>query len=80
MDKSPLVKVIIQTKNGLYNSETACVATLVKLIQYKHDWPSVTWNGSVSKWQTVQLTVLWFSDLTQTVQSNVKWLKLSPNG
>ena len=33
MDKSPLVKVIIQTKNGLYNSETACVATLVKLIQ-----------------------------------------------
>ena len=33
MDKSPLVKVIIQTKNGLYNSETACVATLVELIQ-----------------------------------------------
>ena len=33
MDKSPLVKVIIQTKNGLYNSETACIATLVKLIQ-----------------------------------------------
>ena len=33
MDKSPLVKLIIQTKNDLYNSETACVATLVELIQ-----------------------------------------------
>ena len=33
MDKSPLVKLIIQTKNDLYNSETACVATLVELIK-----------------------------------------------
>ena len=47
------------------------VATFVELIQYKHEWPSVNWNGSMSKWQTIQLTVLWFSDLTQMVQSSV---------
>ena len=30
------------------------------------------------EWQTVQLTVL--CDLAETVQSSVKWLKLSANG
>ena len=45
------------------------VVTLVEL----HEWPSVNWNNSGSKWQTAQLTVVWFSDVTQTVQSSVKW-------
>ena len=44
------------------------------------NWPSINWNGWVSIWQTVQLTALWFGDLTQTVQSSVKWPKLSANG
>ena len=37
------------------------VYTIQKLLNWfnkKHDWPSVDWNGSVSKWQTVQLNVL----------------------
>ena len=53
MDKS---KWNIQTK--MFIQFRSCVATLVELIQEKHEWPRVDWNGSVSKWQTVQLTVL----------------------
>ena len=47
-------------KQKMFIQFRSCVANLVELIQEKHEWPSVNWNGSVSKWQTVQLTVLWF--------------------
>ena len=79
MDKSLLVKWNIQTKN-VYTIQELCSHPSWTDSIKTSEAISIYWNGSVSKWQTVQLTVLWFSNLTQTVQRSVKWLKSSANG
>ena len=84
MDKSPLVKSNMQTKNGLYNSE----AVQPPLLNWfnKNASSQVVTEMVLCRRQTVQLTVLCdlaetvqltvLCDLAETVQSSVKWLKL----
>ena len=85
MDKSPLVKSNMQTKNGLYNSE-AVQPPLLNWFNKNASSQVVTEMVLCRRWQTVQLTVLCdlaetvqltvLCDLAETVQSSVKWLKL----